>query len=229
MPDLKQAIASGISHCDDVGIEVPLDLRLRAHAVGAVKDAGDISSINAQYHDAITSALTDYFNGGSSTGPRNAFRKATVEALGSAFDSGWTDGGQDLPADEDALTWFNARIQQEIGFIDQLFEQAKELRDEENSDYFTWITARADGYTAAVSECYNTGLMYANKNQMLTWHLGDTEKHCATCSQLNDQSHRASWYLSRNYVPRKPGAGMDCGGYHCDCSLVDKNGNEFTI
>mgnify|MGYP001590172370 CR=1 FL=1 len=196
----------------------------------AEKADGDLSGVNRDYHDAIAEALIDYFeSGGSVTGPRNAMIQAMVEAFGDAFDNGWQDGGGEMPPDEGALDWFNPRVEEETGHIKTLFQQAKELRNDPDADWMTWVTERADSYTKSIGSVYNAGVMLAKKNQMLTWHLGNTEKHCTDCSKLDGGSHRASWYLARDYIPRKPGASMECGGYNCDCSLTDRDGNEITI
>jgi hypothetical protein len=204
------------------------DIWMGAASAGVFKAAGDIAEINAKYHDAISQSLVDYLEGGSVTGPRNRFKKAMVEAFGSAFDTGYVDGGAELPAEADALEWYNARVEQELAYIDQLFAQAKELRKDKEADTFAWVNMRADGYTASVSSVYNAGKMYAQKNQLLLWRFGDAD-HCATCEKLNGQKHKASWYLSRDYIPGKPGAAMDCGGYRCKCALLDRNGNTVTI
>ena len=208
------------------GAELPADVR----DVLFGKAAGDMGSINATYHDAITQALIDYFEGGGSvTSPRNSFRRATLTAFQDAFDLGYSDGGGELPVDEEATAWLNARTNEEFGNIDGLFEQAKEFRKDKEFDYFSWATSRADGYSSAAMSVYNSAVLMAKKNQMLTWRLGQTESHCSTCSELNGNSHRASWYISRDYIPRKPGASMECNGYNCDCRLETKDGKEVTI
>ncbi len=197
------------------------------HALKA--SAGTLSSINATYHDAITQALTGYFEGGSAATSRNQFKRATTIAFGDAMDAGTVAGGGELPFTGDALDWFNARLEQEFGNIASLFVQAKEIK-KEGGDFFTWVNARADGYTSSVAGVYNVAVLFAKGNQMLTWNLGATEKHCDTCSKLsNGSAHRASWYIARNYYPRQPGASMECGGYNCDCYLTDKAGKQVTI
>jgi hypothetical protein len=189
-----------------------------------------MDSINKKYHDAITGSLVDYFEGGGSvTAPRSRFQRAMVEAFGAAFDAGYIDGGGELPFDGEALQWFNARVDEEAGHIDSVFQDAKDLRKDKEFDYFTWAIARADMYTSALAAIYNAAVMFADARLMLTWNLGNTEKHCKTCSKLDGQRHKAAWYLSRNYIPRKPGAAMDCSGYNCDCSLTNDKGEEVTI
>jgi hypothetical protein len=224
--EVHETITTALKYFDQNGIEVPVDLRLRAKNLTAVK--ADVSSINAAYHDAITQALITYFEGGNVTGPRNAFRVACSEAFYDAFYSGWSSVEDGTPS-KDALDWLTARINQEYGHIDGLFVNIKDLRKEEDFDYFSFITARADGYTATVSAIYNAGAMWAKKGKMGTWVLGNTETHCDTCRSLNGGKHRLSWYVSRNYIPRQPGAAMQCGGYNCDCRIIDDEGNEITI
>lgn len=197
----------------------------------ALKAADDMAIINSVYHDAITRALVDYFAGGGSvTAPRNSFKRATVVAFTDAFFLGYMDGGGDVETSDDEINaWLDTRINQEFGYIDSVFQQAKQLRKEEGEDYFAWITARADAYTATLAGVYNSGMLFAKKNQMLVWRLGQTEKHCKTCASLNGKRHRASWYIAHDYIPRKPGAAMECGGYNCDCRLEDADGKEITL
>lgn len=201
---------------------------LSPNAQALVKAADSLNSINSAYHDAITEALTTYFEGGSVTAPRNAFKQAATEAFGAAFEAGWTDNGGTLPFDGDALEWFNNRLQEEFGHIDGLFTDAKELRKDKDYDWFAWVTARADAYTSALASIYNAAAMLVKK-QMLTWRLGQTEVHCSDCKKLDGQRHRASWYIGKNFIPRQPGAGMECGGYNCDCQLENDDGEEVTI
>lgn len=201
---------------------------LNAQAWGEMAGGGELAAVSAAYHDAITQALVGFFENGGQ-GYRNAFKRAMVSAFGSAVDSGWVDGGGTPPIDADLLQWFNERVSQELGFIDDLFAQAKQLRKDPAFDYFTWITARADAYTQTVASIYNAARLFASKSQMLTWRLGATEKHCATCAKLDGVRHRASWFLARDYIPHKPGAALDCGGYNCDCRLETDAGEEVTI
>ena len=202
---------------------------LKPETRAMIKAMGDILGINAAYHDAITQALIDYLEGGSVTAPRNDFKRAMVEAFGAAFELGWTDGGAELPFEGEALQWYNNRVTEETGNIDGAFQDARELRKDSTFDALAWASARADGYTSTVMSVYNAAVMFAKGSRMLTWHLGNTEKHCETCKRLDGKQHPAYWYIDNNYIPRQPGAGMDCAGYNCDCSLTDRSGNEVTL
>jgi hypothetical protein len=204
-------------------------LFVQLHTPRAVKASGDLGAINKAYHDAVTKSLIAYFEGGSVAPSRNAFKKAMIQAFGDAFDLGYETGGGELPIDDDSFGWLEARLNQEAGYIDMLFESAKQLRKEPDADYFTWLTAHADNYTSTLSAIYNAGSMSAKRNLSGTWELGSTEKHCKTCLSLSGKSHRMSWYLARNYIPRQPGSNLECGGWNCDCRIVGKDGEEITV
>lgn len=211
----------------DVKPHLSIKALLLLHRDG-VKASGDVAEIGAAYHDAITEALISYFEGGSVTGPRNQFKRAMVEAFGSTFDLAWTDAGGEMPPEPEALSWLNARVEEEFANIESLFDDAKELRKVEDFDFFAYATARADGYTRTLSSIYTQGAALVKDNVMVTWHLGATEKHCKTCAKLDGQRHKIKWFIDRGYIPKQPGASMDCGGYNCDCTLTDDKGNEFT-
>ena len=225
VPDVKQHLSAEAVQF----LEAELPPRLYNRNVKAGYAAGGVPDITARYNNEIVSAMTVYFEGGNATAPKNQFRQAMTEAFNSAFDTGYIDGGGETPADADAVAWLQTQLTQEAAFVDGVFEQIKELRKEPDFDFFQWVIGKADSYTATVTSIYNGAALWAKKNQVLTWNLGNTEKHCATCAKLDGSTHRASWYISRNYIPRRPGASMDCGGYHCDCSLTDKNGEAVTL
>lgn len=228
-PDLYIALSNAIKYADANGIEISPAVRIRARRAGAIKAAGDLVAIKGRYHDEITQALINYFESkGAVTAPRNAFRRAMVNALGAAFDLGWTDGGGDGFPEGDALDWFNARIESEFSFIDMLFQEAKELRNEEDFDYFSWITQKADGYTRTTREMYNAGVSRASKDIMVTFLGDDGAESCDECQMLKGQRHRVSWFVRRNFVPPH-GTGLSCHlGRYCQHYLQDDKGNRVT-
>jgi len=220
---LPVEILRSIHYRADNGLPMPAALKTRAF-----KAVESLAPINAEYHDRITEALLEYFGGSNIQTAKGQFKRAAANAFLDAFDLGWAMGGGEFPVDDDAGDWLGARQTAEFGFIDELFLGAKELKKEDGFDVFPWVSERADRYTATLAAIFNAGKMWSKKNQLLTWRLGNTEKNCSTCAKLDGQRHRASWYISRDYIPRKPGAAMICGGYNCDCKLEDKDGNEVT-
>jgi hypothetical protein len=189
---------------------------------------GELSSVNKIYHDAVTRALIGYFEGGSIATSRNTFKRVAIQAFSDAFDLGWISAGGILPIDDDGMDWLQARLNLEMGNIDMLYQEAKELRRDKDFDYFSWLTARADGYTETLRFVYNSARMLVGKDMPLTWRLGNAE-HCSTCTKLNGKTHRASYYLRRNYIPGMPGSSTECRGFNCACHLEDNKGAWVTI
>jgi len=221
---LPAEILRSIRYRDDNNLPMPPALKL-----AAFKAIGSLAPINAEYHDMITEALLTFFEGkGAVTAPKNLMRRAATNAFNGAFEMGWAKGGREFPLSADAGEWLYSRLNSEYGNIDTLFVQAKDLR-KAGGAYFSWVNARADSYTATLQAIYNAGQMYAAGDKALTWRLGKTEKHCDTCLSLDGTSRPASWYIANDYIPRKPGAAMDCGGWNCDCGLFNKAGDRVTV
>lgn len=216
-------------------IETLVDQRFAAMAV----KAGGYPAVLRDYRATLDDVLSSFATSPKServTKYQSELSRAMVEAFQSAFDLGYTEtSGSDTQDDRDAQDWLNARVEQELGFIKSMFQDLKSLRDQvwdkeiKIADVKDFVTARIAGYASSLDGVNNSGRMWGMKNKMLTWRLGDTEQHCDTCAKLNGNAHRAKWYLAHNYIPRQPGADMDCGGYRCDCSLTDANGEAVTL
>lgn len=172
---------------------------------------------------------------------RNEASQLIVEYFYTAFTRGYTESGgdeADLTGDSDDLAWINSRTEEELGYVKTLFVALKEAKADPEATRETLIELaheRADGYTDTLDAVYNMGLLRGAKNKGLTWKLGNTEIHCENksgsfgCLQLAGQRHKASWYIARNLIPRMPGSGTTCGGYQCDCELVDDQNKAVTL
>jgi len=229
LPDLKTSISVGLEYLDEHGLDVPPSYIQRAIRVGAIKALGDVTAIMTAYHDSLTQILINFFESSKPvTSFKNAFKRAAVIALSNAFDLGFSDGGCGYPGPEDN-NWFNARLEQEFGYIEMLFQEARELRNEPEFDFFSWITQRADGYTRTVKELYNVGKLRCGSDVMVTFDGNDGAESCDTCQMLKGQRHRVSWFVRRNYVPPH-GVGLDCHpGRRCQHYLVDDKGKQLTV
>lgn len=220
-----------------------LELLDEAEAIAATYKARSIDSIRADYKRTIGGAMNDYLTSRDrATTYKSIYKKAATEVIPEAFYAGYEQaGGDPADVDRDADDWLTGRMNQEIGFIDELFVALKQMRDQfwggelTASDLRDEVANRSEGYTATIDAVYIAGQMWGNKNQMLWWRLGPTEKHCQNkngkhgCLELNGQHHKASWYLARNLIPRYPGSGTTCGGYECQCRFEDAQGNEITL
>jgi len=188
---------------------------------GAIKADETPEDIQERYRAAVEAAILAYFLSGAVDVLRTAFEEAMNEAYASMYELG---GASDAE-------WLQKQIDNEAANIESLIEQAQAMRDAgaTEAEIGAWSAARAAGYAGGALAIYNATVLLSQGDAMLTWHLGATEKHCATCLELNGKSHPASYYMENNFIPRMPGANLDCGGWNCDCSLTDKDGNEVTL
>lgn len=196
----------------------------------ARKAAGGYDGIRYLMHAAVFDAVEGYLSG---TGYVVTYKAAMATAVAQAYvdtaDAAYVEGGGELPLDADTAAWAREQLDAQLVYVDQLFETLKELRKEDDVDPAGEAEARADAWASGLDGFYNEGILRGSKNIIAYWELGSTEKHCDSCASLDGQGHKISWYIEHDYIPRKNGCALDCGGYNCDCRLVDKNGNEITI
>jgi hypothetical protein len=176
-----------------------------------------IASVARKFHaDLRNLATLGFVSSGSILADTRAAVRGAVE---DAYIEGLIEGG--IPADE--MTDDDARA-----IADLVAEQAQYVTDfvrairdakGDRAAQRDILDNRINLWTASIEAAGAAGLASAKANEMVTWRLGATEEHCATCNQLNGQSHRRKWFASRNYYPQKPGAALDCGGYNCLCTL----------
>jgi hypothetical protein len=146
---------------------------------------------------------------------------------------GWVDGGgkiEDMPDDvlsgelRGLLTTYAPRL------WDWLRTVYDEIREDKETDKRAEVDRRIRHWVNGLRAWYNEMKMRAinrKTSKMGTWEQGPTEEGCDTCGWLNGQRHTMNWYFSKGYIPRKPGASMDCGGYECLCKIVDDDGNRL--
>ena len=193
-----------------------------------IPDTYEYDVIRAAYTDTLFEAFIGYASsGGAVTKWKNAAKRAIVEAFPDAFNRAHEEAGAD-ETDDDDEKWLTGRMNEELGHLDGVFAWLKQARGEETITE-TDIEARVEQWAQGLDSVFSEALLRAKKNQSLEWHLGETEIHCETCARLNGQRHTAKWYLARYYIPGKPGAAMDCGGWRCLCFLTDKSGETVTI
>ena len=183
-----------------------------------------IGQIEAEYMITLEDLMVSYLDSARPiTAFRNEFRRAANDAMILAVAAGWADGEGYGPIPDSLNTWVLGRIEQEVTFITGVFEELKQLRKEGDPEPMdSFVGARVAGYTASIGGVYNYAVMMAKKLSMGVWQLGRTERHCGTCAGLHGQVRTLRWFLDNGYIPRQPGnPNLECGGWHCDCSIVD--------
>jgi len=187
--------------------------------------------IEAEYTSSLFDIMELYVDSDQAiTSFRNAFRRVANDAFNATAEIGWTDSGNEPPVSEELQTWVNGEIETEIGNIDSLFADLRELRktgtdDEQNA----FIANKAEGYAGALIGIYNYAKMSAKPEQDGEWEFGDTD-HCDTCADLNGQVHPLNWFVDNGYIPQQRGSeALDCGGWNCQCVIRDPKTKEQLI
>lgn len=193
-----------------------------------------LGDIQTEYRDTLYAAMKDYLESeGSVTRYRNEVRRAANNAFTLAFVAGWAEGGAsgELPSDEQS--WLDGRIEQEISFIDGMFSQLKDLRDDTEmtmDDKLQRAQGYADGYTQSLAGVYSQGQLMAAPHIDLTFvgqdGSGDSvcQKNGGTCVQLKGKTHPASWWIEQDLLPYRGNQNYDCGCWNCLHRLEDKDG-----
>lgn len=194
---------------------------------GELPDTYEYDVIREAFTDDLFDAFMGYASGGAVTKWRNMAGRAVLEQHANAFYRGYDEAGAEETDPEDDR-WLTQQQNKQIEFLAGVFEWIKEQRDAETITEDA-IRERVEAWAQTLDATFGEGKLRGNKNQSLTWNLGETEDHCETCARLDGKRHRAQWYLDRDYLPGKPGAAMNCGGYRCGCYLTNKQGETVTI
>jgi hypothetical protein len=188
-----------------------------------------LADIEDEYATTLYSIMDDYANSERPvTSFRNRYARAANDAMNLAVVAGWSDGGADGPIPSELQSWVNGRIDQERDYISDMFRDLRELRKTATPDELAnFIHARAEGYTGSLEGVYLQGKAYAMGERPGRWEFGATEEHCDTCSSLAGTVHPVSWYRDHGFIPRQRGSTtLACGGWRCDCRVVDPETGE---
>jgi len=225
------AIDYAFAWCGINQVDIPFNI-LAGLAAVKFNIGQDLADIQDEYNTRLYSAMDDYTaTERPITAFRNAFKRVVYEGFFAAGQAGWIDAGATGPIPDSLTEYINGRFERETEFIDDLFVQLKELRKMGTADEIAnHIKARADGYTGTLEGVYNYAKMIAMKERPGKWVYGDTIAHCTTCADLEGKIKPLQWYLDNNYIPRQRGSTtLECGGFHCDCSVVDPETGEQLI
>lgn len=208
-----------------------VDAWLRGQGIkAAVPATDDYSATRADLVKRLKDAFLSFVSSSRGQRYKNAARTALAEDIPAAFYAGYIDGaGADAETEPEDEKWLTAKQGEQLDFLADAFGALADLRDNETATE-AGIDARVETWAATLDSIYAQGRLRGAGNKMLTWHVGSTEKHCATCLKLDGQRHSAKWWLKKGYIPREPGSEtLECHGYQCDCWLEDDDGNEFTV
>ena len=219
----SSAIMTSPAH-DIAAAHVAVRLATQMPVLHAAKAEAGIGNMLSGYTDALRELIQSLLRGGPRTSNADFRREMKGQIRDYAregFRVAWEEGGGDVAeAKPDELS--------------KIHDWSKEQQAHVN-DFSDWLTAKESDldavpdrvalWAAAYESFLNDVKTAAMGDPMGKWVYGDTE-HCDTCLELNGQTHRLSYYKENGYYPRKPGAEMDCGGYHCDCEVQNPKTGE---
>lgn len=192
--------------------------------------------MRAEYEIRLSRAVTAVLNGDSSADDLERAHWALIRAYAmQVYLEGMRDGGMedagpdDLTAeDEQAIRAWEQRQKEFIGGLAEAAAAAAAMPrgTPERRSAQASVNARVELWGQSLRDLGNEGKASALRNMAVTWRLGSTEKHCATCARLDGERHRLSWFVSRDYRPQANGAAMECGGWRCECTLRDDRGRQ---
>jgi hypothetical protein len=184
-----------------------------------------LESARQEYRSELALVMLEYTESDRPvTAFRNQFRRATNDAFNVVMEAGWADGKGEGTIPDDLQTWVNGEIDKQIGFIDGVFDELKELRKEgDQGDITNFVGARADSYAGTLDGIYAYAKMKGAKDGMGQWRVGPTKESCSTCPMLEGKGpQKLSWFLENNYIPQQNGSGtLECGGWNCLCTIED--------
>jgi hypothetical protein len=195
--------------------ENPTDARIRELSVG------NYGQIRSTYELRIRSAIQQYLYIPNQTiaTPKGEMTRSMYTAFTDAFETGWIDGGADLPTDEDAAGWLSAKQETEAGYISQLFQTLKEVKKrDDRAEFASVMDQKVQGYLATLDGVYMEGKLrgLGSGNVMATLDGDDGMESCPTCRKLKGKSHRVRWWVERGLIPGQPGNdNYECRGYNC--------------
>lgn len=234
LPELQTALAEGIAlgvfprqHCSEAGQALTLLEALAGPRSYTTTRAAYKRTLDTVLYDFGTSARTERV-----TKYQSALSTAMVEAFYAAFWRGVVDGGGTATTeDSEAQDWLNARTNSELGYIKEMFQALKALRnavwDKEATvgDVKAFVEQRKANYLASLDGVYNEGKMRAKGSVMLTCVGEDGEESCVDCQSRKGKRYSAKKWLKIGYPPSRD---FECHGYHCRHYLQTDDGTPWT-
>lgn len=202
-----------------------------AYSVKATPAIGMIDSLR----DDAQRIVDGYLSGKQSyDAARSAFLRLVDDAWINVSEQAWVDGGRDLADLSSSL--LTEELSRQRDFARDLFERLKDGKESAISADEDPLSVGAnvgDNWASGLHGQYNQTKMLTQEGKRKTlydWILGATEQHCSTCLELSQgAAHTMDWFISRGYVPGMNGANLECGGWRCDCSLIEASGDDFTL
>jgi hypothetical protein len=211
--------------------EVAAQVAARVAAQIKSKAVKSISGMADDYYVQLSEAVTGFFNRDTSAAEVSSVMRQLIKSYAwDTYYEGMKEGGIDNPEDEisdDEQAQVSEWITEQLGYVADFIQALKDTRRAEDvTAAQEAINARVELWRGSMENLGSLGKAAALKNKMVEWVYGDTV-HCATCAKLNGQKHRVKWFIDNGYIPQENGSEtLECGGGHCQCTLVDMEGEQ---
>lgn len=227
--------------------EVP---EVRPYLTGQALKAIEGKSQDSMTRELRDLALNLYRGGGEDYGWSNEFQAAVRDGIEQAINQSWDDNGGDGDLPDYLNHAIDDLVMQQSGFISKLYRDIIAGRDGSLSQaqLLSRVDLWAQQYTGAYNQAQEliaqnepvdqpvdengmplgliaAGLLMgagAAGGKKLQWVMGATEEHCTTCADLTGiVAYAAEWALLGVHPQRPPNGKLVCGGWRCDCALVE--------
>lgn len=177
----------------------------------------------AHYSRQISSAVAGLYNGDMSAAE---FVTLFSEIIPTQLRKAWAEGMRenDLDPVDDMLPEWEAQLEamilNEFEFVDRFAAVIVDAR--KDPEALRGLLARGDLWANRYNDVLNeAAIRTAKEGTRYVWILGATEEHCQTCAALNGiVAFAREWEQARFRPQEPPNDLLECGGWRCDCSLV---------
>jgi len=226
--DRYTAILEAIKYLHRRGVDVSIHLERLARNI-AVKTL-------EMYQRQLWSYALDFFRGDILDAE---FESLFFSAIETQLAKAWNEGADEvgvLPEDytDEDNAIIDGIIADEQSYVTDLgvaildaieaLVDPKNITKEELDAFRSEFGARVDIWTNRYTDVNNQAKLHFGGKEKLVWHLGATEEHCESCSALNGiVAYADEWNEAGVHPQGPPNGALECGGWHCDCSLDTTN------
>lgn len=184
------------------------------------KEAAALDPVLNQYQDELDSAIKDFQDGKIKQDKfEDRLRDSLIAAALLIYSAGGDVDEANL-TDEDRQR-IDQWVSDQEAFIGGLATAAQQATGDAKAQ--AALTGRVELWVSSLATLGMLANGLAQSDAIGRWIYGDTVDHCGTCEMLaQGRPHRVSWYIENGYIPRENGSEtLECGGWKCDCSVVD--------
>jgi len=170
--------------------------------------------LRAEFFATVYDAVEGYL---MSSRPFTGFRNAMARIISTGFleaaEIGYEQAGAILPFDADTQAWLATRIDQEIGFVQDLFMRLSGEKQEANAVQEAY--SRATGYSNTLDAVYGEAKLRGAENITLIFLGDDGAESCPECKALKGKKRKVKWIIANDMFPRPGNEHYTCKGYRC--------------